>query len=250
VHSSNRARLDSPAFHLVQALASLVTAEGDPAIAGLADRIRPATASEGTMLDDAARRVSEDMTKRTLGATRWARDLGWRESLERYIFSPTVNIEGLVGGYTGAGSMAVLPHRMVAKVDLRLVPDMTFDDTLAKLHAHLAKNGFADIEVNVIGSGYDPTSTALDAPIVQAALAVYRRARIDPLVMPRSAGSWPGHVFTGERLRLPAVIFGLGHGAGMHAPDEYLLIEPANAKVASWDGAVASYVAFLSELAV
>jgi hypothetical protein len=36
---------------------------------------------------------------------------------------------------------------------------------------------------------------------------------------PRNAGSWPGYVFTGDPLRLPAGHFGLGHGGGAHAPD-------------------------------
>src|SRR5256886_9699848 len=71
---------------------------------------------------------------------------------------PTINIEGLVGGYTGPGGKTVLPHKAVAKIDMRLVPDMTAADTLAKLKAHLARRGFADIEVNMSG-GYDPTQT-------------------------------------------------------------------------------------------
>src|SRR5881628_128552 len=59
VHSANRARLDSPAFHLVQALATLVNADGDPAIDGFADKARPASAAERAMLDAAAARMSE-----------------------------------------------------------------------------------------------------------------------------------------------------------------------------------------------
>ena len=53
-----------------------------------------------------------------------------------------MNIEGLVGGYTGPGGKTILPHRAVAKLDLRLVPDMTAADALAALKAHLAKRGF------------------------------------------------------------------------------------------------------------
>jgi acetylornithine deacetylase/succinyl-diaminopimelate desuccinylase-like protein len=248
VHSSNRARLDSPAFHLVQALATLVTDEGDPAIDGLADRASLATDTERKMLDAAAERISEATTKTVLGASRWTHDLPWRASLERWLFAPTVNIQGLVGGYTGPGGKTMLPHRVVAKLDLRLVPDMTYDDALAKLRAHLAKRGFSDVEVNASG-GYDPTSTPADAPIIQAELALYRRAGIDPLVLPRMAGSYPGYVFTSAPLRMAAAHFGLGHGTGAHAPDEYFVIEPANAKVATWDGAVASHVAFLDAIA-
>ena len=83
-----------------------------------------------------------------------------------------MNIEGLVGGYTGPGGKTILPHRAVAKLDLRLVPDMTAAEALAALKAHLAKRGFGDIEVNMTG-GYDPTSTPADAPLIRAQIAVY-----------------------------------------------------------------------------
>jgi acetylornithine deacetylase/succinyl-diaminopimelate desuccinylase-like protein len=248
VHSSNRARLDSPAFHLVQALATLVDADGDSAIEGFGREARPATAQQQKLLDEAAMRLSEDTAKRLLQAKRWAHDLGWRESLERFLFTPTVNIEGLVAGYTGPGGKTIQPHRAVAKLDLRLVPDMTYDGALAQLKAHLAKRGFADIEV-VPSGGYNPTDTPLEAALIQAQIALLRRAGIEPAVMPRIAGSYPGYVFTGDPLRLPAGHFGMGHGSGAHAPDEYFVIEPSNPKVADWDGAVASHAAYLFALA-
>jgi len=135
----------------------------------------------------------------------------------------------------------------VAKLDLRLVPDMTAVETLAALKAHLAKRGFGDIEVNMTG-GYDPTSTPAGSAIIRAASAVYRRSGIDPIMWPRLAGSWPGYVFTGAPLRMPAGHFGLGHGGGAHAPNEYYVIESTNSKVQGMDGAVRSYVEYLYEL--
>ncbi len=248
VHSSNRARLDSPAFHLVQALSTLVNADGDPAIDGFADAVRPPSAAQRAMLDAAAARMSEDTAKKLLSADRWSHDLAWRASLDRFEFTPTVNIEGLVAGYTGPGGKTVLPHRAVAKLDLRLVPDMTYDGAIDSLKAHLAKRGFGDIEVNPSG-GYDPTSTEADAAVIRAAMSVYRRAQLDPILWPRNAGSYPGYVFTGEPLKLPAGHFGLGHGSGAHAPDEYYVIESTNPKVQGWDGAVRSFVDYLHELA-
>ncbi len=248
VHSSNRARLDSPAFRLVQALATLVNADGDPAIDGFDREARAATAAERAMLDEAATKLSERTAKSLLGAKRWAHDLPWRETLERFLFTPTVNIEGLVAGYTGPGGKTVMPHRAVAKLDLRLVPDMTYDGAIATLKAHLATRGFGDIEVNPSG-GYDPTSTSADAPIIKAMLAVLRRGGIDPVLLPRLAGSYPGYVFTNAPISLAAGHFGLGHGSGAHAPDEYFVIEPSNPRVGSWDGAVASHAAYLYELA-
>ena len=58
---------------------------------------------------------------------------------------------------TGPGGKTVLPHGAVAKIDMRLVPDMSAADTLAKLKAHLSRNGYGDIEV-ALGGGYDATS--------------------------------------------------------------------------------------------
>jgi acetylornithine deacetylase/succinyl-diaminopimelate desuccinylase-like protein len=161
---------------------------------------------------------------------------------------PTVNIEGLVGGYTGPGGKTVLPHRAAAKLDLRLVPGMKAADALAALKAHLAKHGFGDIEVNMTG-GYDPTATSANAPLIQAQVAVLKGAGIDPVMWPWNAGSYPGYVFTGAPLKLASGHFGLGHGSGAHAPDEYYVIESTNPKVRGYDGAVLSFVEYLYQLA-
>lgn len=249
IHSSNKARVDSPAWHLVQALATLVSPDGnDPAIDGFAAKARPLSQAEKSMVAEASRRLNEAGAKKALGVQHWVKDASWQESLEMLVSRPTVNIEGLVGGYTGPGGKTILPYKAVAKLDLRLVPDMTAAESLAAVRAHLAKRGFGDIEVNMSG-GYDPTATPADAALIRAATNVYRRSGIDPILMPRLAGSWPGYVFTGEPLLLPAGHFGLGHGDGAHAPDEYYLIEAANPKVQGIDGAVRSYVEYLYELA-
>jgi acetylornithine deacetylase/succinyl-diaminopimelate desuccinylase-like protein len=249
VHSSNKARLDSPAWHLVEALGSLVSPDANTILIDhYLDKLRPVSASEKAMIDEAAKRQDEQLLKKQLGVQHWVRDVSFRESLELLCSAPTVNIEGLVGGYTGPGGKTILPHKAVAKMDLRLVPDMTASDALAKLKAHLAARNFGDIEVNMTG-GYDPTSTPPDSLPVRVETAIYKRGGIDPIVWPRNAGSWPGYVFTGEPLKLPAIQFGFGHGSGAHAPDEYYLIESANPKIQGLDGAVRGHVEFLYELA-
>jgi acetylornithine deacetylase/succinyl-diaminopimelate desuccinylase-like protein len=249
VHSSNKARLDSPAWHLVEALATLVSPDGnDPAIEGYAAKARPISAAEKKMIAEAARRLSEAESKKLLGVEHWVHDVGWQEALELLMSRPTVNIEGLVGGYTGPGGKTILPGKAIAKLDLRLVPDMTADEALAALKAHLAKKGFGDIEVRMTG-GYDPNSTPADAALIRIETEVYRKGGVDPVILPRSAGSWPGYVFTGEPLHLAAGPFGLGHGSGAHAPDEYYVIESKNPKVQGMDGAVFSFVQLLYGLA-
>jgi acetylornithine deacetylase/succinyl-diaminopimelate desuccinylase-like protein len=249
VHSSLEAQLDSPSWHLVQALNTLVKADGHtPAVEGFFDKVRPLTAAQQRILEDAIPKRNEAMTKSALGATRWYNDESWHDSLVRLVSQPTINIEGLVGGYTGPGGKTILPHRAVAKIDMRLVPDMTAKGTLELLKQHLATHGFGDIEVNMSG-GYDPTETPADSKLVQAITATYRASGIDPLLWPRLAGSWPGVTFTGAPLRLPAGQFGLGHGDGAHAPDEYWIIDSANPKVAGMDGAVRSFVEFFQACA-
>jgi acetylornithine deacetylase/succinyl-diaminopimelate desuccinylase-like protein len=77
----------------------------------------------------------------------------------------------------GPGGKTVLPGRAEAKIDLRLVPDMTKDEAVSKLKAHLAKRGFGDIEVNVSG-GYGPTQTDENSPLIKAEQATLAAANI------------------------------------------------------------------------
>ncbi len=249
IHSSLKAQVDSPLWHLVEALKTLTTDHGNtPAIDGWFEHVRPMTARERALIAEAARTRSEEEAKRALGVPRWIDDLPWRESLERLASQPTVNIEGLVGGYTGPGGKTVLPARGLAKLDLRLVPNMTVADCLPKLRRHLAERGFGDIEVNMSG-GYDPTETAEDSSVIRAQQAVFTRNNIPFSLFPRNAGSWPGVVFTGDPLRKPAGQFGLGHGSGAHAPDEYMIIESRTPGVAGLREASMGYVDFLYEMA-
>jgi acetylornithine deacetylase/succinyl-diaminopimelate desuccinylase-like protein len=249
VHSSLAARVDSPAWHLVQALNTLVQADGHtPAVEGWFEHVKPLTARQKALIAENARLSSEADSKKALGVSRWIKDEDWRTSLERLASQPTINIQGLVSGYTGPGGKTILPSRAAAKIDLRLVPDMTKEDSVAKLKAHLAKRGFGDIEVNVSG-GYGPTQTPEDSRLIRAEQAVLTRAGVSYTLTPRSAGSWPGVVFTGPPLNLPAGQFGLGTGGGAHAPDEFFVIKSSNPKVAGLDGATMAFVDFLYEIA-
>ena len=247
IHSSLKAMVDSPAWRLVKALDTLVSADGNTITIDDYPKPRPLTAEEKAMIAVAAKRRNEATMKKQFGVRHWIDDLPWVEANERLESQPTVNIEGLVGGYTGPGGKTVLPHRAAAKLDLRLVPDMRFADAVAALKAHLAKRGFADIEVNVTG-GYDPTSTSAGASLTQAQIAVLKRDGIDPVMWLRNAGSYPGYVFTGPPLNLASGHFGLGHGSGAHAPDEYYVIESSNPSIQGFDGAVMSFVEYLYEL--
>jgi acetylornithine deacetylase/succinyl-diaminopimelate desuccinylase-like protein len=248
IHSSLKAMVDSPSWHLIKALDTLVSEDGNTITIDNYPKPRPLSAEERAMVDEAAKRRSEEIEKKQLSVAHWIDDLPWVQANERLLSQPTVNIEGLVGGYTGPGGKTILPHRAAAKLDLRLVPDMHKDDAVAALKAHLAAHGFGDIEVNVTG-GYDPTSTPASSRLIQAQISLLKRAGIDPVMWLRNAGSYPGYVFTGEPLKLASGHFGLGHGSGAHAPDEYYVIESTNPKVEGFDGAAMSFVRYLYELA-
>ena len=247
IHSSLKAMVDSPAWRLVKALDTLVSEDGNTITIDDYPKPRPLTAEEKTMVAEAARRSDEATMKKQISVQHWIDDLPWEAANERLVSAPTVNIEGLVGGYTGPGGKTVLPHRAVAKIDLRLVPDMTFDGAVAALKAHLAKHGYGDLEVNVTG-GYDPTGTPASAPLIQAQIALLKKRGIDPVLWLRNAGSYPGYVFTNAPLKLASGHWGLGHGSGAHAPDEYYVIESGNPNIEGIDGATMSFVEYFYEL--
>jgi acetylornithine deacetylase/succinyl-diaminopimelate desuccinylase-like protein len=249
IHSSNKAMVDSPAWRLVHALNTLVTPDGNTAVIdGWFDNVRPLTPREKELIAEIARSGDEQAQKKLLGVTHWIDDLPYAQALERLASQPTVNIEGLVAGYTGPGGKTILPGRAVAKIDLRLVPKQTRNEAVSKLRAHLDKHDFADVELNVTG-GYDPTETSEDSRIIRAQLATYQRAGIKATLNPRLAGSWPGAVFTAPPLSLPAGHFGLGHGSGAHAPDEYYVVESTNSKVAGITDAIMGYVDMFHQIA-
>jgi len=247
VHSSVKAMVDSSAWRLVKALDTLVSEDGNTIAVDGFPRPAPLTATERAQIATSVAARDEATARRSLGVSHWIDDLSWEKANERLVSQPTINIEGLVGGYTGPGGKTILPHRAVAKIDMRLVPPMTRDGAVEALKAHLKKRGYGDIAVNVSG-GYDPTTTDADSKLIQAQVAVLKRNGIEPLLWPRLAGSYPGFVFTQPPLSLPAGHFGLGHGGGAHAPDEFYLIESTNPKVQGFDGAVMSYVDYLYEL--
>lgn len=248
IHSSLKAMVDSPAWRLVKALDTLVSDDGNTITIDNYPVAPPLSAEHAAMIAAATADASEAGRKESLGVSHWIDDLPYQKAMERLVSQPTVNIEGLVGGYTGPGGKTVLPHKAVAKIDMRLVPGMKFDDAVAALKAHLAKRGYGDIEVKVTG-GYNPTQTSADSDLIQAGLDVLKSHGIAPLLWPRNAGSYPGFVFTDAPLSLASGHFGLGYGTGAHAPDEFFVIESDNKNIYGFDGAALSYVEYLYALA-
>jgi acetylornithine deacetylase/succinyl-diaminopimelate desuccinylase-like protein len=241
--------VDSPAWRLVKALDTLVADDGfTPAIDGWFENVAPLTARQKELIAEGVRNSNEAELKKQLGVKQWINKEDFLTSSIRLAQQPTVNIQGLVSGYTGPGGKTILPGRAEAKIDLRLVPNMTKDEAVSKLKAHLMKRGFSDIVVNVSG-GYGPTETDENTLLVRSQIRMLKRAAVPYSLSPRLAGSWPGVTFTGPPLKLPAVGFGLGTGGGAHAPNEWYLIESKSRKVAGLDEATMFYVDYFYELA-
>ncbi|ALN64281.1 peptidase M20/M25/M40 family protein [Lysobacter antibioticus] len=250
VHGSLAAKLDSPSWRLVQALATLTTPDGEIAVPGYRDAIRAPNVEEQRLFNGLVAKRAGDTQKQldAFAAARWKNGRNDRDASAAELFDTTLNIDGLVAGYTGEGVKTILPHRAVAKVDSRLVPDQTPDEAVALIRKQLDAKGFDDIEIRKL-SGYPPAQTSVEAPLTRAAIGTYRKHGFTPPVAPRIGGSAPYYVFT-QTLGLPMIAGGLGHGSGAHAPNEYMVIEPLKgSKIAGLVQTEQFYVDLLYSLA-
>ncbi len=248
IHSANKAWVDSPAWRLVKALSTMVSEDGNGIkIAGLADDVVGPTAEERSLVEELARTYDPDTFRAENKVDRFSDDLEGTALLERYLYSTTLNIDGIWGGHTGPGTKTVLPHEVRARLDVRLVPNQQVDKVIDAVRAHLAHAGFPDIEVQV-HDRYDWSQTPIGAPIVQATRKAYESLGYRPETWVRVGGSLPMYLFTRDPLRLPAISAGLGYGAHAHAPDEYMVIE-GRGKVAGLVEQEMSYLAILDAYA-
>jgi acetylornithine deacetylase/succinyl-diaminopimelate desuccinylase-like protein len=251
IHSSLKAIVDAPAWRLAHALGTLTTPDGNTILVpGYYDAIRQPNAEEQRLVNGMLKTSQgrEEVLKRSFGVDRFISDLKGRELLAQWLFTTTININGLFSGYAGEGMKTILPHVATVRLDSRLVPNQKPAEQLDLIKKHLVAKGFADIEVKQL-SGYPPAQSSVEDPFVRAVIGVFNKHGVTPSVAPRLAGSAPYYIFT-DRLRLPMVIGGLGHGAGAHAPDEYMVIEPkAGSRIAGLAALEKYYVDVLYALA-
>ena len=226
IHGSYKAIIDSPALRLIQAIASMTTPDGNTILVpGYYDGIRPPTEEEQELINGAALSRDEEQLKKAISVARFIDDLSGTDAIVETLYMPTLNVDGLWSGYTGEGVKTILPHMATAKMDSRLPVGLDPDEALAKIRAHLDANGFEDIVIRKL-SGYPAAQTSVHAGLTQAVIGVYNKYTDGLSIQPRIAGSAPFYQFT-DRLGLPLVPAGLGHGRGAHAPNEIYLVEPA-----------------------
>jgi acetylornithine deacetylase/succinyl-diaminopimelate desuccinylase-like protein len=212
------------AWRLTWALATLKGPDERIRIPGFYDKVIPPTARDLELLAELPEVA--DNYKETYGIQDFIKGLSGGLDLHREeVFTPTCTICGLTSGYQGPGTKTVLPAEARAKVDFRLVPDQDPSEVFELLKAHLAHEGFDDIEVQWLG-GEPPGRTDPDDPflqmVVESARSVYGQPQ---LIEPIAGGSGPVHAFI-SHLGVPVAAAGIGHPEGrVHAPNENVVID-------------------------
>jgi len=226
IHGSNKAWVDSPAWRMVQALSTMTSKDGNKVlIDGFYDNALPPSKEDLELLKKLEKTFDEDSEKDLMKVERFIGNVHGREALLKYLYSPTLNINGIWGGYIGPGTKTVLPYKITAKVDVRLVPNMTVEEVIPRIRRHLDKHGFQEVKILELEEGYGWAKTSVKEPSTQAVIKTYQEFGYESEIWPHIAGSAPFCMFNREPLNLPFVIGGLGHGGRAHSPNEYLVVQ-------------------------
>lgn len=249
IHGSNKAWVDSPALRMVQALSTMTSRDGNTVtIDGFYENVAPPSEEDLALLGKLQYSFEEEPAKESMKVRRLIGDTHGIEVLKKYLYSPTLNIDGIWSGYTGPGTKTVLPWKITVKMDVRLVPNMNVEEILPKIRQHLDRHGFREIKLRNLEEGYGWAKTSAKSAASKALIASFREFDYEPEVWPHLAGSAPFCMFNREPLNLPFVAGGLGHGGRAHAPNEYLVIEerPPIAGLATMEK---SYISILENFA-
>ena len=147
--------------------------------------------------------------------------------VERTWGRPTLDVHGIVGGFTDEGSKTVIPARAKAKVSMRLVPDQDPERIFAALQEYVAGLGSPGIAISVIKlNSAPPVLAGVDHPGIAAAATAFRKSfGVDPVLV-REGGSVPVTIDFKEALdpKLMLTGFGLPDDA-LHSPNEKMNLE-------------------------
>ena len=216
--------VQNPIHALVEILASFRDAEGTIAIDGFYDEVRDLTEEERAGW--AALDFDREAIKKEVGVKELTGEPGYSYT-EQVWARPTLEINGVFGGFSGEGIKTVLPSEAGAKITCRLVPDQLPEEIVAKLRAHIAKHEPVGCEVTV--TEFDkgkPYLTPYDHEVIQAAGRAYEQVYGVPTVFTRGGGSIPIVAAFDEILGLPVVLMGFGLDTeNFHAPNEHFHLE-------------------------
>lgn len=224
VHASQASWFSSPTWILVHALSTLLSHDQQRILVeGLYDRVTGPDEDDEALLRKLEATFDEEVIRKEFDLNRFKYDLAGVDLLRRYMFDPSLNIDGLVSGHHAEGSKTVLPHIARAKIHLRPVPNMRPQEVVDQIRNHLDRNGFPQVEMDV-HTAYPPYKSSVRDPGNQAMIAAYRSLGHEPEIWPLRAGAAPTYLFK-EKLGIELTLGGLGHGARQHSPNEYATVE-------------------------
>jgi acetylornithine deacetylase/succinyl-diaminopimelate desuccinylase-like protein len=220
LHSKWGAIVPNPAWRLVQALSTITSPKGVITIDGFSSHIAPISSEDAEALKTVE--LDEAGLKREFRIGHWLRGLKGHALAREHIFGATCTICGIQTGHTEAGPKTVLPSTAMARLDFRLVPDLTSEIVLGLLREHLDERGFQDVEiVELASSPYakSPINSTVAHAAIAAAQEIYEVA---PVVYPLDPSSGPvGAVCGTGSPPTPVVSFGTSYAASNpHGPDE------------------------------
>jgi len=221
-------------------LASLHDEQGRVLVAGFGDDAKPIT--NATRTAAAALPFDEAEWYGNFGGTKWG-DPAYTVR-ELTTLRPTIEINGMWGGYTGAGTKTVLPAEAHAKITMRLSPGMDPGHAQARLRAHLIEHVPAGVELELTAElGGTPAPTLDDDhPMLLAALGVLEREHRTKAYATRGGGSIPITAIFKEMLGMDSMTFGLAMpDEDVHAPNEFF-------RLASFDEGLRTWPMLLTEL--
>lgn len=216
--------VQNPIHALASILASFRDEEGTISVEGFYDNVQPLAKEERIAYE--ALGFDEEAMKKEVGVTELFGEKGF-SFLEQTWVRPTLEVNGIFGGFSGEGIKTVLPSEAGAKITCRLVPDQDPDEIIAKLTAHIEKHTPAGVTVAI--SEFDkgkPFITPFHHPAIQAAGRSYEKVYHVPTAYTRGGGSIPIVAAFDEILGLPVVLMGFGLSTeNFHAPNEHFHLE-------------------------
>ncbi len=209
---------------LAQILASFRDEHGTIQVEGFYDNVRPLSEEERQAYRDL--NFDEEALKEEVGVKQLFGEKGY-SYLEQTWARPTLEVNGVFGGFSGEGIKTVLPAEAGAKITCRLVPDQDPDEIVALLKAHVEKHKPAGVDITI--SEFDkgaPYITPFDHPVIQAAGRSYEHVYEVPTAFIRGGGSIPIVAAFDQILALPVVLMGFGlTSENFHAPNEHFHLE-------------------------
>lgn len=211
----------NPATALARIIASMHDAQGRVAIAGFYDKVR--AWEDGVKSELAKLPFTDEGFRKETGAPALGGEEG-HTVLERLWARPTVEVNGLLSGYTGEGAKTVLPAKAMAKVSCRLVADQTPQEIEKLMDAHIKRVAPAGVSVTVTHlHGGMPWRAELGGPLHDAAGRALEAAFGRAPVMVGEGGSIPVVADFARILGAPILLLGFGlPGENAHAPNEWM----------------------------